>query len=76
MYHFPKVWQLFTLYRNFQDFLIEFFVDLPLCSIFSNSGHVGWSAGTPDTILKLDTLRMIVAKFGSHWPSGFRGEDF
>ena len=28
---------------------------LPLCSIYSNSGHVGWSAGISNTILKLDT---------------------
>jgi len=49
---------------------------LPLCSILSNGGHVGWSAGTSDIILQLDTLRMIVVKFGSNWPSGFRGEDF
>ena len=47
-----------------------------ICSIFSNSGHVGWSTASPDTILKLDTLVMIQTKFGFHWSSTFRGEDF
>ena len=46
------------------------------CSIFSHGSHVGWSAETSNTILKVDTLRMIVAKFGSNCPSSFRGEDF
>jgi hypothetical protein len=35
-----------------------------ICSIFSNSGHVGWCTASPDTILKLDTLVMIQTKFG------------
>jgi hypothetical protein len=30
----------------------------------------------PDTILKLDTLVMIQTKFGFHWSSTFREEDF
>ena len=30
--------------------------DLTICSIFSNSGHVGWCTASPDTILELDTL--------------------
>ena len=47
-----------------------------LCSIFSNSGHVGWCTASPDTILKLDTLVMIQTKCGFHWSSTFRGEDF
>ena len=47
-----------------------------ICSIFSNSGHVGWCTVSPDTILKLDTLVMIQTKFGFHWSSTFRGEDF
>jgi hypothetical protein len=47
-----------------------------ICSIFSNSGHVGWCTASPDTILKLDTLVMILTKFGFHWSSTFRGEDF
>ena len=46
-----------------------------ICSIFSNSGHVGWCTASPDTILKLDTLVMIQTKFGFHWSSTFRGED-
>ena len=47
-----------------------------ICSIFSNSGDVGWCTASPDTILKLDTLVMIQTKFGFHWSSTFRGEDF
>ena len=47
-----------------------------ICSIFSNSGHVGWCTASPDIILKLDTLVMIQTKFGFHWSSTFRGEDF
>jgi hypothetical protein len=44
--------------------------------VISNSGHVGWCTASPDTILKLDTLVMIQTKFGFHWSSTFRGEDF
>ena len=47
-----------------------------ICSIFSNSGHVGWCTASLDTILKLDTIVMIQTKFGFHWSSTFRGEDF
>jgi hypothetical protein len=47
-----------------------------ICSIFSNSGHVGWCTASPDTILKLDTLVMVQTKFGFHWSCTFRGEDF
>jgi hypothetical protein len=50
--------------------------DFTICSIFSNSGHVGWCTASPDTILELDTLVMIQTKFGFHWFSTFRGEDF
>ena len=52
-----------------------FFVDFaPI--FYLNGSHVGWSAGTSETIFKLDTLRMIVAKFGSNWFGGFKEEDF
>ena len=44
--------------------------------IFSNSDHVGWRSGLPDTILEGDHLRTIPPKFGLKWPSGFRGEYF
>jgi hypothetical protein len=50
--------------------------DFTICSIFSNSGHVSWCTASPDTILELDTLVMIQTKFGFHWSSTFRGEDF
>ena len=45
-------------------------------SIFSNGGHLGWRAWLLDIIFKGNPLRMIQAKFGLNWPSGFRGEDF
>ena len=32
--------------------------------------------GTADTILKVDTLRMIVAKFGSNWLKWFQRRRF
>ena len=58
-----------------QDFLGFFLLILSLCSIYSNGGHVGWSAGSSDITFKADPLRMIQAKFRLNWPSGFRGED-
>jgi hypothetical protein len=42
--------------------------------VFSNSDHVGWRSGPPDTILEGDHQRTIPPKFGLKWPSGFRGE--
>ena len=45
-------------------------------SIFSNGGHLGWRARLSDITFKGNPLRMIQAKFGLNWPSGFRGEDF
>jgi hypothetical protein len=38
--------------------------------------YLPWCTASPDTILKLDTLVMIQTKFGFHWSSTFRGEDF
>ena len=49
---------------------------LPYVLFFNNNGHVGWCTASPDTILKLETLVMIQTKFGFHWSSTFRGEDF
>ena len=67
MYHFNEAWKQLNLHIIFQNFLIVFFwLILPLCS----------TLGTPETFIKLDTLRMIVAKFDSNWFSGFREEDF
>ena len=71
---------IFTPYQIFD--IINVFELLPktcnftICSIFINSGHVGWCTASPDTILKLDTLVMIQTKFGFHLSSTFRGEDF
>ena len=44
--------------------------------IFSNSDHVGWRSGLPNTILEGDHPWTIPPKFGLKWPSGFRGEYF
>ena len=44
-------------------------------SIFSNSGHLEWRAGLPDTTLKETHPGTIPARFGLIWFSGFRGED-
>ena len=73
-------WSFFYLVRFF--ILLTVFELLPktcnftICSIFSNSGHVGWCTASRDTILKLDTLVMIQTKFGFHWSSTFRWEIF
>ena len=65
--------QIFILLTVFE--LLPKTCNFTICSIFSNSGHVGWCTASPDTILKLDTL-VIQTKFGFHWSSTFRGEDF
>ena len=38
-------------------------------------GHLERRSGSPDTILKIDHLRTIHAKFALNWLTGFRGED-
>ena len=53
-----------------------FLLILPLCSIYRHGGDDGWSAGSSDITFKGNPLRMIQAKFGLNWSSGFRGEDF
>ena len=53
-----------------------FLLILPLCSIYRHGGQDGWSEGSSDITFKWNPLRMIQAKFGLNWPSGFRGEDF
>ena len=63
------------IYFKLSDFLILLTVfellpktcNFTICSMFSNSGHVGWCTASPDTILKLDTLVIIQTKFGFHW---------
>ena len=71
--HSNKVWfhigQAVSDKKIFNDFFAEF-------SIFSHGGHLGWRAGSSDTILKGDHLRTIPSKFGPNWPSSFRQEDF
>jgi hypothetical protein len=41
----------------------------------AEGGHLGWRSGSPDTILKIDHLRIIHAMFALNWLTGFRGED-
>jgi hypothetical protein len=66
---------LFVLY--FKNYNYPKTWHFTICSIFSNSGHVGWCTASPDTILKLDTLVMMIqTKLGFNWSSSFRGEDF
>jgi hypothetical protein len=55
---------------------MDFFADLPLCSIYRHGGQDGWSEGSSDVNFKGNPLRTIQAKLGLNWPSGFRGEDF
>ena len=50
------------------------FTPPPAFFIFSNSGHVGWRSGLPDTILEGDHPRTIPPKVDLKRPSGFRGE--
>ena len=69
----PKV-RFLILLTGFE--LLPKTCNFTICSIFCNSGHVGWCTASPDTILKLDTLVMIQTKFGFDWSSTFRGEDF
>ena len=66
--------QIFDIINVFE--LLPKTCNFTICSIFSNSGHIGWCTASPDTILRLDTLVMIQTKFGFHWSSTFRGEDF
>jgi hypothetical protein len=47
-----------------------------LWSIYSNNSHVGYLAWSSDTILKIDTIRMIQTNFGSNWPCSFKEDDF
>ena len=55
---------------------IEQFWPFEEISIFSYGSHLGYRTALTDTIMKGDPLRMIQAKLGLNWPSGFRGEDF
>ena len=71
-----RVWVLPTCICKMHIHTVKKKCNFTICSIFSNSGHVGWCTATPDTILKLDTLVMIQTKFGFHWSSTLRGEDF
>ena len=43
--------------------------------LFLLGGHLGWKLGLPDTTLEGGHPRTIPPKFGSNWPSGFRGVD-
>jgi hypothetical protein len=68
-----KLAKWFLTRRFLNDFLQ--FGPFEEISIFSNGGQLGWRAWLSDITFKGNTLRMIQAKFGLNWPSGFRGED-
>jgi hypothetical protein len=53
---------------------IEQFWPLEKFLFFSNSGHLEWSAGPSDIILKGTHPGTIPARFGFIWFSGFSGE--
>jgi hypothetical protein len=42
----------------------------------AEGSHLGWRLGSPNTVLKIDHLRIIHAMFALNWLTGFRGEDF
>ena len=69
---------IFSLYQ-ISVFINGFSVITKNCNftpvLFRHGGHDGWSAGSSDITFKGNPLRMIQAKFGLNWPSGFR-EDF
>jgi hypothetical protein len=56
-------------------FKIKQFWPFEEMSSFSNGGHLGWRAWLSDITFKGNPRRMIQAKFGLNWSSGFRGED-
>jgi hypothetical protein len=64
----------YTLKDFSEFFLMDFFADFT--TIYRHGGQDGWSEGSSDINFKGNPLRMIQAKFGLNWPSGFRGEDF
>ena len=73
-----KISSLCLYSSNLDTFWLKIKQFLPFeeISIFSNGGHIEWKAWLSDITFKGNPLRMIQAKFGLNWPSGFRGEDF
>ena len=59
-----------------EDFFIVFPIGSYVKTMSADGGHLGWTSGPTDTILKGDHLRIIPPKFGPNWPSSFRREDF
>ena len=54
----------FALNALVSEIQIKIYI-LPLCSIFSHSGHLAWLDRSLGTFFKQDTPMMIMAKFGS-----------
>ena len=75
--HHAKYFNLVRIYLNltFRRYMWKTTV-WPLCSIFSNGGHVFQWIKNPHTSSMQDTPRNIYAKFGSNLSSSFRGEEF
>ena len=69
-----------ALFLNIEAVSEEIFNIFPIGSyvktMSADGSHLGWRAGSSDTILKGDHLRTIPTKFGPKWQSSFRGEDF
>ena len=73
IYHFNEVWKQLHRHIIFQDFNFCCWFCPYVLLLITTAMLIG-QAGTSETILKLDTRRMIVAIW--NWFSGFRDEDF
>jgi hypothetical protein len=72
--YYIYVSNLIAIYSK--GFFWIFLLILPICSIYRHGSQDGWSEGSSDIAFNGNPIRMIQAKFGLNWPSGFRGEDF
>ena len=59
-----------------EDILKHFPMGSYVKTMSADGGHLGWTSGPTDIILKEDHPKTIPSQFGSNWPSGFRYEDF
>ena len=65
--HFTKVWSQLAMQFQTRRFFIVFPIGSYVKTMFAAGGHLGWTLGPTDTILK---------GFGPNWPCSFRQEDF
>ena len=74
--HSIKVWsQMVKLFQS-KRFFIVFPIGSYVKTMSADGGHLGWTSGPTDTILKGDHPRTIPSEFSPHWSSCFRQEDF